>query len=100
MISSRYTPCINLSFLGTLPLTNLKPFTWDDCKAIIASGETNKFRRWPSDLAKYMASKSEILKSYESMENFVLLERLHWSDPPTPHSSFPYTKPGISRSML
>jgi hypothetical protein len=66
----------------------------------IESGQVNKFRRWPSDLAKYFAFKTQILANYPSIEKFVLKERLHWSDPPIAHSQLPYTDSRIISKTL
>ena len=54
----------------------------------------DKFRRWPSELAKYFIFKQKTLQSYPSIEKFVLAEKLHWPDPPIAHSpQSPYTDP-------
>jgi Protein of unknown function (DUF3605) len=61
----------------------------------LESGQVNKFRRWPLDLAKYTAFKEQILQAYPSFEKFILAEKLHWPDPPISHSEFPYADPRI-----
>lgn len=59
------------------------------------SGQVQKFRRWPSDLARYFEFKKRVLKTHPSMEKFVLEDKLHWPDPPIAHSTVPYTDPRI-----
>ena len=72
----------------------------NDKTNLLETGQVDKFRRWPSDLAKYLAFKERTLQTYPSIEKFVLTEKLQWPDPPVAHSTLPYTDPRISLFLL
>lgn len=59
-------------------------------KPTTESGRVDKFLRWPSDLKKYLTFKEKVLQTFKSVEKYVLVEKLNWSDPPETHSSIPY----------
>jgi hypothetical protein len=41
-----------------------------------------------------------VLSRYETIEKYILAERLHWTDPPETHSTIPYSDPRKTRQDL
>ena len=70
-----------------------KAFTWDEVRRLIEKNELMRLRRWPSDLKVYFKWKQIILQKYASIEEFVVKERLHWSEDRTPADPRPYHDP-------
>lgn len=64
------------------------------------SGQLDRFKRSPNDLAKYLSFKAHVLQTYPSIEKHILVEKLHWSDPPERHSEIPYSDPRRSVKRL
>lgn len=64
--------------------------------------ETNRidlFQRVPSEMRRYLAYNAKLRKEYGSVMNFVVKERLHWSDL-TPQNPTPFTDPGMHSQRL
>lgn len=58
--------------------------------------ETNRidlFQRVPSEMRRYLAYNAKLKKEYGSVMNFVLKERLQWSNL-TPKNPKPFSDPG------
>ncbi|MCJ1476286.1 hypothetical protein MMC13_004952 [Lambiella insularis] len=66
--------------------------TWPEVQQIIRTNRIDLFQRVPSDLRRYLGYSAKLKKEYGSVMNFVLQERLQWSDL-TPSSSSPFSSP-------
>ncbi|KAI1997727.1 hypothetical protein LOZ53_000340 [Ophidiomyces ophidiicola] len=51
---------------------------WDNLKCIIAANSLHLFKRKPSDLANYIKWSADIKGLYQTITNYICLERLHW----------------------
>ncbi|MCJ1380595.1 hypothetical protein MMC17_003703 [Xylographa soralifera] len=65
--------------------------TWKEVQQIIRTNRIDLFQRIPSDLRRYLAYNYKLRKEYGSVMNFVLKERLQWTDF-TPSSSEPFSE--------
>ncbi|MCJ1305604.1 hypothetical protein MMC08_008419, partial [Hypocenomyce scalaris] len=65
---------------------------WPEVQHIIKTNRIDLFQRVPSDLRRYLAYNAKLKKEYGSVMNFVLKERLQWSDL-TPKSSKAFSVP-------
>ncbi|MCJ1281037.1 hypothetical protein MMC26_000355 [Xylographa opegraphella] len=66
--------------------------TWEEVQQIIRTNRIDLFQRIPSDLRKYLAYNFKLKKEYGSVMDFVLKERLQWTDL-TPSFSEPFSEP-------
>ncbi|MCJ1292489.1 hypothetical protein MMC34_004040 [Xylographa carneopallida] len=66
--------------------------TWEEVQQIIRTNRIDLFQRRPSDLRRYLAYNFKLKKEYGSVMNFVLKERLQWTNL-TPSSSEPFGEP-------
>ncbi len=74
-------------------LANVYGVVWDICGCT----ETNRldlFRRVPSDLRRYMDFTWRLKRDYGSVMQFVLGERLRWTDLGPSGDAPPFTNPG------
>lgn len=60
--------------------------SWSEVKTIVASNDLSKLTRSPNQLLAYQRWKSQTLLHFESIEQFILHERLHWTLPIVPNS--------------
>ena len=68
--------------------------TWLEVQQIIHDNRLDLFLRVPSDLRRYRQYTHKLIEDYGSIMNFVMRERLRWTDL-TPHSA-PFTDPGAT----
>lgn len=69
------------------------PTSWPAVQALIHSNRLDGFRRVPSQLHRYRKFTADLVREYGSIMAFILSERLHWSSPPVPSDSPPFTNP-------
>jgi len=55
------------------------PHNWTDTTTLITANRLEDFKRYPSDLRKYLLWSQKTKAEYGSITNFVLKERLHWT---------------------
>jgi hypothetical protein len=63
------------------PDDQYEPDTWDEVRDKIRRNRIDLFRRRPSDLRRYLAYNWQLKKDYGSVLNFMLTERLGWTQP-------------------
>lgn len=63
---------------------------WDEVVDIIRTSRLADFRRWPTDLRRYRQYIWWLQNQYGSVMNFMLKERLQWSEPIVPQSTKPF----------
>lgn len=54
---------------------------WSEVKEIISDGRIGDFKRKPSNLRRYFAFLRDVRSQYGSVMNFVLSQRLNWTEP-------------------
>ncbi|KAJ9627398.1 hypothetical protein H2204_009809 [Knufia peltigerae] len=59
------------------------PHTWEELKQIIAENNLSLFKRWPSDLRRYIKWSAETKAAYGTIPNFIMRERLKWAPLPS-----------------
>ncbi|KAK7887425.1 hypothetical protein LTR67_009845 [Exophiala xenobiotica] len=59
------------------------PHTWEEIKQIIAENDLHLFKRWPSDLRRYIKWSADTKAAYGNIPNFVMRERLRWTPLPS-----------------
>ncbi|RPA78962.1 hypothetical protein BJ508DRAFT_416302 [Ascobolus immersus RN42] len=62
------------------PDAEFKLQTWEDLQTIIAENRIADLKRVPSDLRRYLKWSEETKKEYGSIKDFILQERLKWTD--------------------
>jgi len=55
------------------------PHSWNETNTLITTNRLEDFKRYPSDLRKYLLWSQKTKAEYGSITNFVLKERLHWT---------------------
>ncbi|TVY75940.1 N-acetylglucosamine-induced protein [Lachnellula suecica] len=55
--------------------------TWPEVQRIIAGNRLDLFQRIPSDLRRYLEYNYKLKREYGSVMNFVLTQRLGWTEP-------------------
>ncbi|KAB2570917.1 N-acetylglucosamine-induced protein 1 [Lasiodiplodia theobromae] len=65
--------------IGT-PDSQYRPYSWEEVKDIIKTNRIDKFVRKPSELRRYRHYTWELVRNYGSIMDFVLKERLQWTD--------------------
>ncbi|KAH8884449.1 hypothetical protein GQ53DRAFT_752054 [Thozetella sp. PMI_491] len=55
--------------------------TWPEVQRLVASNRIDLFQRVPSDLRRYLAYNWKLKQEYGSIMNFVITQRLRWSEP-------------------
>lgn len=73
--------------------------SWADVQTLIRNNELDGFRRVPSELRKYREWSAKLIEEHGSIMNFVLSNRLHWSDL-TPSGAAPFTDPDDHKILL
>lgn len=73
----------DISILSTSD-AEYKILSWPEVQAIIAANRLDAFQRVPSALRKYFAYNAYLKKTHGSVMEFVLKERLGWTEPITP----------------
>lgn len=64
--------------------------TWPEVRALIAANRLDAFQRIPSQLRRYLHYNWTLKRDYGSVMNFVLSQRLHWSEPVRAAGSRPF----------
>lgn len=64
--------------------------SWDRVADIVRSGRLQDFRRWPSDLRRYREFVWRVKRDKGSVLEYMLTERLHWTQPIVPRSRTPF----------
>lgn len=64
--------------------------TWEEVVDIIRTNELGAFRRRPSELRRYREYIWNLRREYGSVMDFMLKERLHWTEPVVPLGSRPF----------
>ncbi|KAI3400455.1 hypothetical protein diail_3076 [Diaporthe ilicicola] len=82
----------DIEIIGT-PDEDYHVQTWQQVVDIIRTDRLADFRRWPSDLRRYRKYIWELKRAYGSVMNFMLKERLCWSEPVVPRGSRPFECP-------
>ena len=54
--------------------------TWQEVRQLIQDNRIDRFERLPSDLRRYREYRSKLIKEYGSVMDFVMQERLKWTD--------------------
>ncbi|KAI5201764.1 hypothetical protein AUEXF2481DRAFT_694690 [Aureobasidium subglaciale EXF-2481] len=57
--------------------------TWEQLKDIIAANRLEQLKRRPSDLRRYIKWSADTKAEYNTITNFVVQERLHWTPLPS-----------------
>ncbi|TVY36076.1 N-acetylglucosamine-induced protein [Lachnellula occidentalis] len=68
--------------------------TWPEVQAIIAANRLDVFQRIPSQLRRYLHYNFNLKRDYSSVMNFVLSQRLHWSEPVRAAGRRPFEEEG------
>lgn len=55
--------------------------TWDEVCDIVSTNTLERFQRVPSQLRRYKAFSYKLAKKYGTIADFVLTERLKWTEP-------------------
>lgn len=55
------------------------PHSWTDIRRLVAENKLEDFKRFPSDLRRYIVWSQKTKAAYGSITNFVIKERLHWT---------------------
>lgn len=76
----------DIRIIGT-PDEEYRVQTWPQVVDIIRTGRLADFQRWPSDLRRYRKYTWELKRNHGSVMNFMLKERLRWSEPVVPLGS-------------
>lgn len=66
--------------------------TWPEVRQIITDNRLDLFERMPGDLRRYREYNAKLVKQHGSVMNFVMSERLQWTDL-QPSTSPPFTNP-------
>ncbi|KAL8635781.1 MAG: hypothetical protein Q9228_006764 [Teloschistes exilis] len=66
--------------------------TWPEVKKVIADNQLDRFVRVPSDLRRYLEYNARLKKEHGSVMDYVVKERLNWSDL-KPTDAAPFTDP-------
>lgn len=64
--------------------------TWQQVVDIIHTGRLADFQRWPSELRRYRQYTWDLKRAHGSVMNFMLKQRLGWSEPVVPQGSKPF----------
>lgn len=54
------------------------PHTWENIHDLIAAGELNELKRWPSFLKAYLAWTAHVKAKYGTITEYVMTQRLFW----------------------
>jgi hypothetical protein len=73
----------DLSIIST-PDAHYHILTWPQVRAIISANQINRFQRIPSQLRRYLEYNHGLKARYGSVMEFVLTQRLGWSEPIVP----------------
>lgn len=76
----------DISIIST-PDEDYRVQTWPQVVEIIRTGRLADFQRWPSELRRYRQYTWELKRAHGSVMNFMLRERLAWSEPVVPQGS-------------
>ncbi|KAL1868679.1 hypothetical protein Daus18300_005813 [Diaporthe australafricana] len=79
----------DVAIIGT-PDEDYRAQTWQQVVGFIRTDSLADFRRWPSELRRYREYIWELKRAYGSVMNFMLKERLGWSEPVVPQGSQPF----------
>ncbi|KAK7414296.1 hypothetical protein QQX98_006813 [Neonectria punicea] len=63
------------------PDSDYHVLSWDEVRRIAGANRLDQFQRVPSELRRYKAYTFNLAKTYGSVANFVLNQRLQWSAP-------------------
>ncbi|KAK7425634.1 hypothetical protein QQZ08_007850 [Neonectria magnoliae] len=63
------------------PDSDYHVLSWDEVRQIAGANRLDQFQRVPSELRRYKAYTFNLAKTYGSVANFVLNQRLQWSAP-------------------
>lgn len=66
------------------PDSDYEIMTWAEVSQLVNSNQLVHFQRVPSQLRRYKAFGHRVSAKYGSVANFVLLERLRWTEPVVP----------------
>lgn len=75
------------------PDAQYRPQTWDQVQQFIRRNRLDLFERLPSDLRRYRKYCAKLEREYGTVMEFVMQERLRWTDL-TPKRE-PFTEPGL-----
>ncbi|KAK7714356.1 hypothetical protein SLS64_004456 [Diaporthe eres] len=64
--------------------------TWQQVVDIIHTGRLADFQRWPSELRRYRQYTWDLKRAHGSVMNFMLKQRLGWSEPVVSQGSKPF----------
>lgn len=76
----------DISIIGT-PDEDYRVQTWQQVVDIIRTGRLADFQRWPSELRRYRQYTWDLKRAHGSIMNFMLKQRLCWSEPVVPRGS-------------
>lgn len=76
----------DMRIIGT-PDDEYRVQTWPQVVDIIRTGRLADFQRWPSELRRYRQYTWDLKRAHGSVMNFMLRERLGWSEPAVPQGS-------------
>lgn len=79
----------DVAIIGTRD-ENFHAQSWDRVADIVRSGRLQEFRRWPSDLRRYREFVWRVKRDKGSVLEYMLTERLHWTQPVVPRSRTPF----------
>ena len=79
----------DISILST-PDASYHILSWPEVRAIIAANRLDVFQRMPSELRRYLHYIFNLKRDYSSVMNFVLSQRLHWTEPVEAVGSRPF----------
>lgn len=79
----------DIGIIGT-PDEEYRVQTWQQVVDIVRTRRLADFQRWPSDLRRYRQYTWELKRTYGSIMNFMLTQRLCWSEPVMPRGSKPF----------
>lgn len=77
--------------LATYDKDYIRP-SWADVQDLINTNQLDAFRRVPSELRRYREYTAGLTRDYGSVMNFVMQERLRWTDL-TPSGAEPFSNP-------
>jgi len=66
------------------PDSQFRRDTWAEARKKVTDNTIHLFQRAPSELRKYLAFTWKLRQEYGSVLNFILTQRLHWSEPIVP----------------
>lgn len=79
----------DIRIIGT-PDEEYRVQTWQQVVDITRTGRLADFQRWPSELRRYRQYTWELKRAHGSVMNFMLRQRLGWSEPVVPQGSKPF----------